>query len=164
MTLAIGEHELGRPSWTSRTTPPAGITSRLLYDLFAALIGDTPGEANTASSLGSAYRSASGLRDLDQAQHWQHRSLALTPEHDRIGRAATYGSLAGVAYDRFRDARAAGAPTEQLTKLLEQARADNQLLPVTWLADDHHHYRGSRPQPPRHYLLRAGEGLAGRGR
>jgi len=83
-----------------------------------------------------------GLRDLDQAQHWHQRGLDLTPEHDRIGRAAAHGSLASVAYDRFLDARTADAPTEELAGYLEQARAGHQQT-LDLLPDDHHDYRAT---------------------
>ena len=111
------------------------------YDLIER-IGDTPGQARAALSLGNAYLSVTGLRDLDQAQHWHQRGLDLTPEHDRIGRAAAHGSLASVAYNRFLDARTADAPTEELAGYLEQARAGHQQT-LDLLPDDHHDYRAA---------------------
>ena len=69
-------------------------------------------------------------------------SLDLKPEHDRIGRAAAHDSLANVAYERFLDARAAGAPAEQLLAHLEQARTGYQQA-LDLLPDDHHEYRAT---------------------
>lgn len=82
------------------------------------------------------------MRDLDQAHHWHQRALDLTPENDHIGRAPAYGNLGGVAFDRFLNARATGAPAAQLGKLFEQARADNQRS-LDLLPEDHHQYRGN---------------------
>ena len=128
-------------------------------------IGDRPAQAAAAFSLGNAYLGVPGLRDLDQAHHWHQRSLDLTPEQDRIGRAATRNSLGAVAYERFHEARAAGAPTAQLAAHLVQAYASHKhaliLLPI-----DQHEIRaiahnqlgniysevGDVPQALGHYL------------
>ena len=42
-------------------------------------------------------------------------------EHDTLGRAITTGELGNVAHERFKDARAAGAPGEQLLRHLNDA-------------------------------------------
>lgn len=83
-----------------------------------------------------------GLRDLEQAQHWLERDLALKSGQDRIGRTATHSSLANVAFERFRDARDAGAPTEHVVAHLERARAGYQQA-LDLLPDDHHRYRAA---------------------
>ena len=111
------------------------------YDL-AERIGDQSRQADAACGLGNAYVRVPGLRDLDQAQRWHERDLALTPEQDRIGRAATHGSLANVAYERFGDARAVGAPGEHLVAYLDQAHAGHQQV-LDLLPDDHHEYRAT---------------------
>jgi tetratricopeptide (TPR) repeat protein len=75
-------------------------------DLFRRI--DARGEeANVAGSLGNAHSNVPGLLDLDQAEHWFQYSLAHRPELDRLGRAKILASLGGIAYDRFREARAA---------------------------------------------------------
>ena len=73
----------------------------------AQRIQDTTGESMLATSLGNAYLDVPGLRDLGQAQRWYQHGLDLKPEHDRVGRAKALGSLGGVAYQRFLEARAA---------------------------------------------------------
>jgi len=105
-------------------------------------IGDTTAQAIQASHLGNTYLVVPGLRDLDQAQHWHQRSLDLKPDHNRIGRAAAHGSLANVDFERFLDARDAGAPdTEQLTHLTAALTGYRQALDL--LPADHHDYRAT---------------------
>jgi tetratricopeptide (TPR) repeat protein len=71
----------------------------------AQRIQDTAAERGFAISLGNAYLDVPGLRDLDQAERWHQCGLDLTPEHDRVGRARSLGSLGGVALERFEEAR-----------------------------------------------------------
>jgi tetratricopeptide (TPR) repeat protein len=102
-------------------------------------IEDTTGEANLAGNLGNAYLTVTGLRDLDQAQHWHQRGLDLTPEHDRLGRAAAHGQLASVAYQRFLAARDTGAePATQLTHLNDALTGSRRALDLT--PAEHHEY------------------------
>ena len=89
-------------------------------DLFQR-IGNRRAEATAAFNLGHAYRAIPALRDLDQAEHWYKRYLELLDEHDALGRARGTGELGNVAHERFKDARAAGAPVEQLLRHLNQA-------------------------------------------
>ena len=136
--LSVGEQILGE-LLREQGHPACRDHLRAAYDL-AERIDDAPGQAKIASELGNAYLSVPAVRDLRQAQHWHQRSLDLEPEQNSIGRAASHGSLATVAYNRFRDARAAGAPAEELVGYLEQARAGHQQA-LNLLPDDHHHYR-----------------------
>ena len=84
-------------------------------------IGDRRGEGIVAFSLGHAYKNIPALRDLDQAEHWYKRDLELVEEHDTLGRARSIGQLGNLAYERFRDAQAAGAPRKQLLGYLNDA-------------------------------------------
>jgi tetratricopeptide (TPR) repeat protein len=84
-------------------------------------IGDRRGEAIVAFNLGIAYADLPELRDLDQAERWYHRRLELADEHDRLGRARTASQLGKVAWERFLDARAAGAPDQVLIDHLNAA-------------------------------------------
>jgi tetratricopeptide (TPR) repeat protein len=76
----------------------------------AQRIQDTAEEIRLAGSLGNAYLDVPALRDLDQAQQWFQHGLDLEPEHNRVGRAKSLGSLARVAWKRFLEASAAGQP------------------------------------------------------
>ena len=161
-TLAVTEHDLGRLLYEQGDPACLG-HHQAAHDLSNGS-ATPPGRPSQASNLGNAYLDVPGLRDLDQAQHWHQRNLDLKPDHNRIGRAAAHGALANVAYQRFLDARAAGAPATELRAHLETARAGYQqaldLLPV-----DHHDYRatahnqlgilyrevGDVPQALRHY-------------
>ncbi|HEX8231005.1 MAG TPA: CHAT domain-containing protein [Chloroflexia bacterium] len=84
-------------------------------------IDDKPGAAITAFNLGHAYKDVPALRDLDQAEHWYGRYLDLLDERDRLGRGKCYDQLGMVAYERFKEARDAGQPREELLRLLNTA-------------------------------------------
>jgi tetratricopeptide (TPR) repeat protein len=84
-------------------------------------IGDQATEATAALNLGHAYLTLPDLRDLGQAERWYRRSLELTDEHDRQGRARCVGQLGYVAWERFKEARAANDPEEQLLRHLNTA-------------------------------------------
>jgi hypothetical protein len=84
-------------------------------------IGDEPGAAVTAFNLGHAYKDLPALRDLDEAEAWYRRSLDLHEERDRLGRGKCLGQLGLVAYERFVEAREAGAPQETLLEHLSEA-------------------------------------------
>jgi tetratricopeptide (TPR) repeat protein len=86
-------------------------------------IGDRHGEDIIAFNLGDAFRNIPALRDLDQAEHWYRRHLELVEEHDTLGRARGTMQLGNIASERFDDARAAGAPQEQLLRYLNDAAA-----------------------------------------
>jgi tetratricopeptide (TPR) repeat protein len=89
-------------------------------------IGLRQEEANIASTIGTAYLAVPALRDLDQAQHWHQYSLNHTPQHDRVGRAASHGQLAMVALERYYDACDADATEATLLEHLNTALAGYQ--------------------------------------
>ena len=82
---------------------------------------DRLGEATAAYNLGHAYNHVPALRDLDQAEQLYQRYLELLGENDTHGRAQGTGQLGDVAYERFKEARTAGAPSEQLLRHLNEA-------------------------------------------
>jgi len=84
-------------------------------------IGASREEGIGAFNLGTAYKNMRALRDLDQSQHWYERSLELTDESDVLGRAKTIGQIGTVAYERFLEARAAGADDETQGRYLNDA-------------------------------------------
>ena len=97
-------------------------------------IGASTDEAKLAVHMGNAYKDVPGLRDLDQAEHWYRHSLDHWADQDRLGRAQSLGSLGGIAYERFLEARAAGAAEPVLPGHLNAALAAYQqalnLIPV----------------------------------
>ena len=93
------------------------------------LIGDRAAEAVAAFNLGHAYTDLPALRDLDAAERWYRRDLELEDPRDRKGRAKCTDQLGLVAYERFKEARAAEKPEEeQLRHLNEAARFYHQAL------------------------------------
>ena len=77
-------------------------------------IGDKHGEAICALNLGNAYKSIPIISDLAQTEQWYRRSLELYGERDQMGRAKCLSSLGLVAHVRFREAREAKQPEEEL--------------------------------------------------
>ena len=95
-------------------------------------IGARPEEARLAHSLGNAYLKVPTLRDVDKAEHSYQHSLDLRADHDRLGRAKSFGSLGIVAYERFLDAEAVDAPEPVLVEHLNAAlRSHRQALDMT---------------------------------
>lgn len=86
-----------------------------------ARIGDNRAEGRVAADLGLAYMRVPAVRDLDGAERWYRRSLAVHGEQDRLGRARTVTQLGRVAYERYREGREAGASADALVRYLEQA-------------------------------------------
>jgi TPR repeat protein len=84
-------------------------------------IGERAGAAACAFNLGHAYKDLSALRDLDQAVYWYRRSLELRDERDRLGRGRCLAQLGNVVYERFKDARARKAGTDELLRHLNEA-------------------------------------------
>ncbi len=137
-TLAVSEQDLALLI-REQGDPVAALSHfQAHYDLMT-LAGDTTGQARAASSLGNAYRIAG---DLDQAQHWHQRSLDLTSADDRIGLAASHGSLANVAFSRFKVARDIGSPDSDLLTHLSTALTGHQQA-LDLLPADHHDYRAT---------------------
>ncbi len=56
-----------------------------------------------------------------RCERWYQRSLELTPEQDRLQRARGLGHLGGVAYERFREAREAGAAKDEIVRHIQTA-------------------------------------------
>jgi tetratricopeptide (TPR) repeat protein len=100
-------------------------------------IGGRQEEANLAHSLGNAYLSVSGLRNLDQAEHWFQHSLRLSADSDQLGQAATLAQLGHVALARFEDARAAGEAVPVVLEHLNVALGFYQQALGLTPADDH---------------------------
>jgi tetratricopeptide (TPR) repeat protein len=84
-------------------------------------IGARTEEGTAAYNIATAYLELPGLRDLDQAEHWYQTALDRTEPHDHVRRAQDIGQLGYVAYERFRDARAAGEPDDVLLAHLNTA-------------------------------------------
>ena len=99
------------------------------FDL-AQRIGDSPGAAVSAFNLGHAYLDL--RHDLTEAEQWYRRSLELTAEGDRMGRAGCLGQLGKVAWGRFVGARRAKQPEAVLLHYLNDAlRFYHQELELT---------------------------------
>jgi tetratricopeptide (TPR) repeat protein len=88
---------------------------------FYQRIGNRPAEAVTAFNLGHAYMTLPALRDLAQAERWYRRSLEMYEEHQQHDRAQCLGQLGLVARERFKEARAANKPEEELLQHLNAA-------------------------------------------
>jgi tetratricopeptide (TPR) repeat protein len=129
-SLAASVHALGLIQRKLRQ--PACVDSlRESYEL-AVRIGEYPGAAAAAFTLGRAYEELAAIRDLAEAERWYQRSLELYPEGDRLGRAGCLGQLGCVSYERFLDARKAGRPVAELAKHLQRALdLYNQSLKLT---------------------------------
>jgi tetratricopeptide (TPR) repeat protein len=118
-TLAISLHELGEI--LRETGRPECVDGyRESFDLLLR-INDGPAAANPAFNLGHAYKDLSALRDLDEAELWYRKSLDLRAKGDRMYRATSLGQLGLVAYERFREARAAKQPAPELLRHLNHA-------------------------------------------
>lgn len=94
------------------------------YHEAIALVQRTPArgqEASTAMNLGNAYYEVSGIRDIDLAERWFRHSLDLTSDDNPVGQAASIGSIAAIAYERFLSAHNAGAPSSVQGKFLQEA-------------------------------------------
>jgi tetratricopeptide (TPR) repeat protein len=84
-------------------------------------IGEIAGAASCAFNLGNAYLTLPAMRDLDQVERWYRRSLELRAEGDRQGQGKCYAQLGLVAYERFKDARTAKRPEQELLQHLNAA-------------------------------------------
>lgn len=71
-------------------------------------IGDQGGEAARCFNLGHAYKNISAIRDLEKAESWYRRSLALRPARDNLSRAQCLAQLGALAYRRLEEVRRSG--------------------------------------------------------
>ena len=88
---------------------------------FLERIGDRAAAATVAYNIGNAYLTLSLLRDLEQAERWYRRSMELRDERDRLGRAKGLMQLGYIAWEHFKDARAADKPEAELGGHLKDA-------------------------------------------
>jgi len=77
-------------------------------------IGETWMASTAAFSLGTAYKNLTGVRNLDKAEQWYRRSLAMRRTTDTVYRAKTFDQIGLVRHERWREMMAAGAPPDQL--------------------------------------------------
>ncbi len=87
----------------------------------AELTGDRAGAAVVTFNLGTAYKDIPALRNLDEAQVWYRRSLDLTDESDRVGRAKCLTMLGNVALARVLGSQTADASPDRNVSLVEEA-------------------------------------------
>ena len=109
-------------------SPTCAATYREALDL-ANASGDTVGQAIYAFNLGHVYREIADLHNLDEAERWYRKSLDLQAPDDRLGRGQCVGQLGMVARERFKGARTAKRPVEEIARhLAEAARLYEQAL------------------------------------
>lgn len=84
-------------------------------------IDDKPAAAISAFNLGHAYKDIPAIRDLEKAGQWYARSLELRDERDRLGRGKCANQLGAVAFEQFKEARAAQKPNEELLEHINTA-------------------------------------------
>ncbi len=84
-------------------------------------IGARTDAAACAFNLGHAYKDVRVIRDLEKAEEFYRRSLNLYEEHQRHYRAMCLGQMGAVPLIRFRKARAAGKPKEELHRHINAA-------------------------------------------
>jgi len=93
-------------------------------------------EAGLALTLGNAYLTIPGVRDLDRAEHWYQHSLTHRDDRHTLGRAKTLWGLGTLAYVRFGEARDAGEPQPVLLAHLNTALDRLQQALALLPADD----------------------------
>jgi len=84
-------------------------------------IKDKHEEAIIAFNLGHSYKEIITLRDLEQAEHWYRHSLELRDERDQLGQGRGHYALGHVAYEHFREAKAAKQTKSELIQYLNAA-------------------------------------------
>lgn len=102
--LADIQRELGNKECASTYKEALSLAER---------IGKRSRAAEYAYNLGIAYMEIPALRDLAEAERWLLRSLKLFDEHDMLGQSKPLGGLGHVAWERFKEARAAEKPEEE---------------------------------------------------
>lgn len=89
-------------------------------------IGGRREESMSAYNLGRAYEEVPGIRDLDQAERWYNRYLALMADDDITGHIALQIELGNLAQQRFEESRKAGEAPEQQARHANAAIAAYQ--------------------------------------
>jgi tetratricopeptide (TPR) repeat protein len=118
-TLAASLHELGE---IQRELGQSECVTAYEDSLtLAERIGERAGAAICAFNLGHAYLTIPALRDLAQAERWYRRSLELRDERHHLLRGKGLGQLGYVALERFKEARTADKPKEELLRHLNVA-------------------------------------------
>jgi tetratricopeptide (TPR) repeat protein len=129
-TLAASIHELAQIQSANGDPTCAGTYHESLE--LATAIGDKALQEVCVYNLGRAYANIIGLHNLDEAERWYRRSLDLIVSTDSSGRGKTINQLGNLAYLRFREARTAKRPTEELARYLADAvRLYGQALEMT---------------------------------
>lgn len=118
-TLAVSLHELADIQREQGNVECVGAYEEAMELL--EQICDQASAASCAFNLGHAYRNLAKLRNLEKAEEWYKRSFELYNEGDRQRRARCVGQLGHVAWERFRDARRAKRPKEELLGYLNEA-------------------------------------------
>ncbi len=106
------QREMGRPECVDAYRESLDIALR---------IEDRSLAASSAFNLGNAYKDLPPLRDLDGAERQYRKCLDLAPGEDRFTRASGLAQLGSVAYERFKDARAAKKPRPEFDRHLRDA-------------------------------------------
>lgn len=119
-SLGTALHELGQIRREMAKSDCVGAYMEAIE--LAADLGDRAGASACALNLGHAYEDLPEIRDLDQAELWYRRSLAVRPKHDLMGRGLCLGSLGSVARERFLEAQDQQRPTDELRTHLHEAR------------------------------------------
>ncbi|MEM9294120.1 MAG: tetratricopeptide repeat protein [Acidobacteriota bacterium] len=118
-SLAVSLHELGQ---TRRELGREDCVEAYEEALeLAESIGERAVAAICAFNLGHVYKDLPALRDLQEVERWYRRSLDLRDERDRLGRGGCFAQLGSVAFERFKEAREAKRPEEELLRHLNEA-------------------------------------------
>jgi tetratricopeptide (TPR) repeat protein len=118
-SLAASVNQLGQ-ILRKQSNPECVKTYQEDYEL-SLQIDDKTGAAIAAFNLGRAYKDIPALHDLAQAERWYWHSLELHDKRDELGRGRCHEELGVVAYERFKEARDANKPKEELFKHINEA-------------------------------------------
>jgi len=132
-TLAVPVEQLG--NILREQGKPDCVTAYKEAIPLCQLIGNKPEEAIIVFNLGHAYMQLPALRDLAQAERWYRRSLDLRDERDGLGGSKCIDQIGMVIHARFREAKEAGASSEQLQEHANEAIHVYQLS-LEWAPPD----------------------------
>jgi len=118
-TLAVGLHGLGQIH-REQGKPECVLAYEESLRL-AEQIGDLAGAAVCTFNLGIAYTDIPAICNLEQAECWYQRSLALRDHSDRLGKAKCLSQLGLVAYKRFEKVQEAEHHEAELLSYLKNA-------------------------------------------